>query len=101
MQTLGQAGGALTVALFLAVVANRLVEALITPIFDKRGWDKFWLMYVSWVIGGLIVWASGVNLLAEWMPSALVGQILTAVIAGGGANLIHDVFDPASRAKPQ
>lgn len=75
------------------VLANRLVAALITPVFDKYGWDKFWLMFVSWAIAGVFVWLADINLFAAYFPSDLVGKILTAIVAGGGSNLLHDLTD--------
>lgn len=75
------------------VLANRLVAALVTPIFDHYGWDHFVLMYVAWVLAGVFVWLSGVNLFAAYIPSILVGKILTAIVAGGGSNLLHDMTD--------
>jgi hypothetical protein len=82
----------LVAALFMATVANRLVEGLITPIFTKFAWDKFWLTYIAWAVGGVLVWLSGINLFEAYLPSPLAGQILSALVAGGGANLIHDLF---------
>lgn len=82
----------LTVAVFLSVVANRLIEALVKPVFGKFGLDTFWLLYVSWPIGGLLVGLSGVNLFAAYLPTPIVGQILTAIVCGGGANFINDLF---------
>lgn len=87
---------ALTAALFLALVANRLTEALIVPIFDRQKWDKFWLLYISWVVGGLLVAFTGANLFMQYIPNALVGQILTAIVAGGGANFLADLFNDRS-----
>ena len=84
---------ALIAAIFLATVANRLVEGLITPIFDKFNVDKFWLMYIAWIVAGGLVWLSGANLFAEYITDPIAGQILTALVGGGGANLIHDLFD--------
>lgn len=83
----------LAVVIGFMVLANRLVAALITPIFDKYQLEKFWLMYVAWVIAGVLVWLAGVNLFASYMPSELVGKILTAIVAGGGSNLLHDLTD--------
>ena len=83
----------LGIVIGMMVLANRLVAALITPIFDKYGWDKFWLMFVSWALSGVFVWLTGVNLFAAYIPNALVGKVLTAVVAGGGANLLHDLTD--------
>lgn len=75
------------------VLANRLVAALVTPLFDKYNLDHFWLMFVSWVLAGVLVWLSGINLFAAYFPSVLVGKILTAIVAGGGGNLLHDLTD--------
>lgn len=77
----------------LAIIANRLVAALITPLFDKYGWDKFWILYIAWVVAGVLVWLSGANAFDTIFPSALVGQIVTALVAGGGANILHDLTD--------
>ncbi len=83
----------LAVAAFLATVANRLVAGLITPIFDKFALDKFYLMYVAWAVGAVLTWFSGINLFGGYIPDPFVGQILTAIVTGGGANLLHDLFD--------
>ena len=83
----------LGVVIGMMVLANRLVAALVTPIFEKYGWDKFWLMYPSWILSGVFVWFTGLNLFAPFIPNALIGQILTAVVAGGGANMLHDLTD--------
>jgi len=86
----------LTAAGFLSLVANRLVEGLVTPIFTKFGWEKFWLMYVAWAIGGVLVGVSGVNLFAV-VPGADVpatlGLILSGLVAGGGSNFMNELFD--------
>jgi hypothetical protein len=83
----------LAVVIGFMVLSNRLVAALITPIFDKYELDKFWLMYVGWVFAGILVWLAQVNLFVEFMPDPLVGKILTAITAGGGGNLLHDLTD--------
>ncbi len=86
----------LTAAAFLSLVANRLVEGLATPIFDKFKLDKFWLMYIAWGVGGVLVVVSGVNLFTDipgvTMPSVL-GLILSGLVAGGGSNFINELFD--------
>ena len=83
----------LGIVIGMMVLANRLVAALVTPLFDKYGGDHFALMYVAWIISGLFVWLTGVNLFAPYIPNELIGQILTAIIAGGGANLLYDLTD--------
>ena len=89
----------LTIALFLAMVANRLVEALIVPLYERYKIDRWSLLYVAWLVAGLLVLLSGVNLFAAYLPSPIAGQILTAIIAGGGANLIADLFSPRKPPK--
>jgi hypothetical protein len=83
----------LAIVIGFMVLSNRLVEALVTPIFEKYKLEKFWLMYVAWAVSGILVWLSGLNLFVEFMPDPLVGKILTAIVAGGGANLLHDLTD--------
>ena len=85
--------GILSIVIGFMVLANRLIEALITPLFDKYALDKFWLMYIAWAVSGVLVWLSGVNLFVEYIPNVLIGQALTAIVAGGGANLLHDLVD--------
>ena len=83
----------LAIVIGFMVLANRLVEALITPLYDKFGWDKFTIMYIAWVLSGVLVFLANVNLFEFIMPNVLIGQILTAIVAGGGANLLHDLTD--------
>lgn len=81
----------LAIVIGFMVLANRLVEALATPVFDKYELDTFWLMYVAWVAAGILVFLSGVNLFKLVIPSMIIGQILTSIVAGGGANLLYDL----------
>ena len=83
----------LGVVIGMMVLANRLVAALVTPLFDKYGWDKFWLMYPAWILAGVLVWLTGVNLFVAYIPNVMIGKILTAIVAGGGSNLLHDLTD--------
>jgi hypothetical protein len=83
----------LGIVCFLAVIGNRLVEALVTPLFEKYGWDKFYIMLIAWVLTTGLVLLSGANLFEQYFDSVLAGKILTGVLAGGGANLLHDIFD--------
>ena len=81
----------LSIVIGFMVLANRLVEALVTPVFDKYELDKFWLMYVAWIVSGVLVFLANVNLFELVIPSMIIGQILTSIVAGGGANLLHDL----------
>jgi len=79
----------------IAVLTNRFVTALVTPLFDKYQWERLYIMYIAWALSGVIVWLTGVNLFVTLFEEkyVMVGKILTAIIAGGGANLLHDLTD--------
>ena len=83
----------LTLALFLAVLNNRLVELFVAPIFEKYWPAHKWLvLYVSMATATMIVWFTDITLFAEVIHNPL-GKILTGIVVGGGSNLIHDLFD--------
>ena len=83
----------LAIALFLSVFTNRVIEAFVAPIKKRYvNFDMWWLVYVSWLLGGVVGWLSGVNLFAPYIPNPLAGQIMTSIVIGGGANLINDIF---------
>jgi len=81
------------VYLILVVLINRIIAGLFAPILGKLKLDKIWLMYVSWVFAGYIIFTTGLNLFADMIPDLIVGQILTAIAVGGGANILHDATD--------
>jgi len=83
----------IAIVVFMAVVNERLIAGFVTPIFEKFSLDKFWLTYIAWLTGGLLTWATGMNLFAGYVPNPIVGLILTALVAGGGSNLLHNLFD--------
>lgn len=90
---------ALAVAIvgFLATFAEAIVEGLVAPLFKRYKLDTFWLFYIAWAVALGMVLLSGINLLEEFIPPtspalAWVGRVLTAVIAGRGANFLHDLF---------
>lgn len=97
---LGVAVEVLQQAVLLAVVANRLVEGIVKPLFERFKWDHFWLLYVSWGMGMLLVTMGEINLFSAvfpdlvwgFIPGRIVGIVLSGLIAGGGANLLHDIF---------
>ena len=88
----------LALASFLAIAANRIIEAIATPV--RKKWpaiDMWWLIYVAWLVAGMLSYAAGLDLFGSVFPQPMVGRLLTAVVVGGGANLLHDLF-PGSRA---
>lgn len=82
------------IAGFLALCANRLTEAVVQPVKVKfPNLDLWWLIYPTWILGGVLAWLAGVDLFAAYFPAApLVGRVLSALVVGGGSNLIADVF---------
>ena len=82
----------LFVALFLAVVNERLVEWFVSPVFEKYKWDTMWLRYVAGVTGFLISFFGNINLLATYVDNPWLGLVLTGLVVGGGSNLVHELF---------
>jgi len=85
----------LVLAFFITIVVERIVNALVEPI--RKKWpdlDLWWLIYVTWVFGGFVSWLAKINLFEVVLPDQqIAGLLLTAVVVGGGANLLHDIFD--------
>ena len=85
---------ALAVTAFLSLVNTTIVDYLLQPIKEKfPNLETWWMVYVSLLTGGLLVWFSQVNLFLSYMPDITVGRILTAIVAGGGSNLLYRVFN--------
>lgn len=93
-------GETLLVVGFMVMVAERLVEALKPVIMPGLAWLEQWarvppawaLMVCSWLIASVVVWLTGANLFVGYVPNPLAGQVLTAVVAGGGSNLLNDIW---------
>lgn len=86
---------ALAAALLIAIFGERLIEYFVTPLFDKYGWDKAWLLYVGALPGFILSVAAQIDLFAMLgitLPYYL-GVVATGLAVGGGANLVHDIFD--------
>lgn len=84
---------ALVAAWGFSVVVNRIVAGGISPIFERKGWDRFWLMYIAWALAALVIIATGINIFEPYIPIGLIGQIFTAIVVGGLANFQHDRTD--------
>jgi Na+/melibiose symporter-like transporter len=83
----------LATAFFLSLAANRIIEAVVTPLRAKfPQLDLWWLVYVAWVVGGVLAFFAGINLFESFFTDPTVGKLLTAIVVGGGSNLIADVF---------
>lgn len=81
-------------ALLLAVVNSKIVDYVADP-FRKKfpEYDFWWLIYVALVTGAAIGWFAEVNLFAAIVPNVLLGRVLSSILIGGGASLLHDIFD--------
>lgn len=80
-------------AIFLATTNKILIDAIFKPLKEKfPNHDFFWLFYVSLVTGGAIGWFSEGNMFAEFIPDPIFGRVLTSILIGGGASLIHELF---------
>ena len=94
--------GALAAAILIAVFGERITEYFVTPLFVKAGWDKAYLLYIGALPGFILCVAARIDLFAMLgvaLPYYL-GVIATALAVGGGANLLHDIFDGAPETFP-
>ena len=94
----------LALALFFATVNERIVEVTIAKLFDliAQPWAKTALMIATWITGGLLSWLAKIDLFTMLAPKMdpLAGLILTAIVVGGGSNLLHTLFDPKKPEQP-
>jgi len=89
----------IAIGLFLAVVNQKIVDYLAAPIRTHfPDLDLWWLIYVALVTGAAIAWFANVNLFGDYVPDALAGRILSMIVIGGGASLIHDIFNGNGQA---
>ena len=78
---------------FLAIVAKSIADAIVEPLRRKfPALDLWWMVYAEWVIGGGLAFLAGVNLFSDIFAAPLTGQVLTAILVGGGAKLIFQIF---------
>ena len=56
--------------------------------------DRWWLVYVSLVAGCAVGCFAGVNAFEGLIP-VLVGRIVTALLVGGGSQIVHAVVNKA------
>lgn len=79
----------------LAVLNTALWEALLKPIRTKKPeLDLWWMVYVTWITGAALSYLAHLNLFAEAVSSlpVLAGEIVTALVVGGGSQLIYAVL---------
>jgi len=82
-------------AIFLALVNERIITYFITPLFGKFWGEGQWLLlYISAITGGALSFAAGIDLMAGTGIELAypVNLVVSAILVGGGSNLLHDVF---------
>ena len=81
-------------AIFLSGAAERLV-GYFDPLWELVPIPNF-KRYVSFAIGGFLGWLFQLDLVSELIPTAPLvpwaGALLTALIIGGGSNLVHELW---------
>lgn len=83
----------IALALFLATANYAVVNYLVDPIRQRfPDLDLWWVVYVSFITGGLLAWFAGVDLFSEAINNEVMSRLVTAAVIGGGSNLINAVF---------
>ena len=83
----------------LSVVLEKLIAAIIQPLFVRLKWDTWWLLYVSFLVGGLFGWATELNAFPTMFAVAWVGRVLTALACGAGPTFLFDLIDNGQAAR--
>ena len=82
------------VGLFLASANKAIIDAVFAPIRQRfPDLDLWWVVYVSLATGAVIARFAEVNFFGDFVPNEILGRVLSAIVVGGGASLIHDIFD--------
>ena len=85
----------LAIAFLLAVANKALIDYLVEPIRKRfPDLDLWFVPYIAFASGFAVGFLADVNLFAVAPGLAgPVGRVLTAMVVGGGASLIHDIID--------
>lgn len=106
VSVIGQVAGALTLALFLAMSVEKFIQIVVkpltAPLFESVGLDAektaLVIQWISFLLGTLVAFGFGLDLFGpmaaavELAPAAWLTRLCTALVVGGGSNLIHDLW---------
>ena len=92
------------VGLFLMVAIKSIIDAIKEPAVKYakskgKELDLWWMVYVTWVIGGVLTALTGLDVYTPIIESVgqvfpyPAGLILTAITIGGGSSLVYNIFD--------
>ena len=108
MTSVAGVASVLTLALFLALVVERVIQFVIKPLVENlaraAGWDVakvgVVIPYISAALGAGVAWGFGLDLFADLAaaaglsPAVWFTKALTALVVAGGSNLLHDLWPP-------
>lgn len=106
MASVAGVASVLTLALFLALVVERVIQFVIKPLVENlaraAGWDVervgVVIPYISAALGAAVAWGFGLDLFADLAaaaglsPAVWFTKALTALVVAGGSNLLHDLW---------
>jgi hypothetical protein len=77
--------------LTLSGIVYSIINYLKTPILKARPeWSEY-LIYLQFAAAAIVVFASGANVLLDVTRNDMLGRILTALLSGGGSELIYSI----------
>jgi hypothetical protein len=90
--------GTLAVAAGLVFLNERFIELLVVPFWKKAKLDPDLLMYVALFTGGVLSFLAGVDFFGDMFQYPAVGLVVSALIVGGGSELLHAVIGGFKRS---
>ena len=83
----------------IVAIVVKFVDFIIKPFFVKFNWDTWWLDKISFVLGVLLAYATGINAFPTTFTALWVGRLITALIAGCGPSILYDAIDKGQPAR--
>lgn len=85
----------LIAAFMLASVVKALLDYVAKPI--RMRWptvDLWYFDFVALALGGVLAWFAGIDLFSKYLPTAPAWEtrLLTALVIGGGAAMLNQLF---------
>lgn len=102
IEYLGPLLQALPAVILFGTVVKVAVDFFAQPLqgrFPEWPWDLLW--YVAFFFGVIVGWFAELNVFSTYVDNQLLGRILSSVLVGGGAPMVHTVINESLKSIKQ